>query len=442
MVVGASLIGLVLLAAFSLQEFAFTDYETEALPAIQRLLEGDVSGFLSAMPAYGGALVLTSPAALAGAPIGADHDLWAWRAQAVPGLAILGLLAVHGGRRVSTVFGGRGGVLWGVSAALFIAGAPFAMVAYEYGHAEELLVSGMAVCAVLLASRGNVGAAAVLGGLAAGSKPWAVIALPVILLAAHDRRSAVRAALLAGVSAVAILTPGFIAGGTDIVRGTAVTANGGVFRPDNVFWFAGPTNPHWNPDGAPAAATQRGGGLVPPAVADLPASALWAQRLEPAWVGRVSHPAVVVSAVLFAVAFWRRRPQIERRSDLLLVLSGVCWWRCLLDTWNVHYYVLASLLALALWETDRGRPPIVAIAATATAWTSLQIYPASSSTPDLHTALYLGWAVPFGCGLLLRACYPAAFARVADRCISPWAARLPTLAAAAGRPADGRERRD
>jgi hypothetical protein len=221
------------------------------------------------------------------------------------------------------------------------------------------------------------------------------------------------------------MAPTALTGGTTKVGQSTHASTSGIFKPDNVFWFAGRPNPEWQQVQRSTTtrlfqrdATQAG----------------WAQRLEPAWAAKVSHPAIVAFAVLLAAAFWRRRPRLAGRDDLLLLLSAVCWWRCLLDTWNVHYYALAALLALTAWGARRGRPPVVAGVATTLAWTTFQIFPASDITPDLHTALYLAWALPLGVGMVARLLAPGAFARRSAVVTGALATRLPSLAAGLGSP--------
>lgn len=421
-IVLAALVGAAAVAFLGLRDFSFNDYEVEALPAVHRLVAGDLAGFAAALPGYGGSLVLQGPFAIVGHQIGPDHDLWAWRAQGLPGMLLLVGLAIHLGRRVSVGVPGRAGVAWGAVTALLVAGAPFAALAQQTGHTEEVLVAGLAVAAVLRASHGHVVSAAALIGLAAAAKPWAVIGVPVVLLAATDLRVLLRATVACIVCGALLLTPAALSGGATKVTAAAHATTSGIFKPDHVFWFAGKTNPEWTAiqQNRTVTSFQRDA-----------TQAAWAQRLEPAWAGRLSHPAIVVFAVLLAAAFWGRRGRGED-EDLLLLLSAVCWWRCLLDTWNVHYYALGALLALAAWEARRGRPPLATCLVTTLAWTTFQIFPASKITPDLHTALYLAWALPLGLGMIARLLAPAASAELAARLGRRLEVRLPTLARAAG----------
>ncbi|MCK9248656.1 MAG: hypothetical protein M0P31_06730 [Solirubrobacteraceae bacterium] len=423
-VLAGVLLGLAVLVTQGLRDFAFNDYESEAKPAIDRLLAGDLSGFLSVLPGYGGAVILQAPFAPLGNLVGPDHDLWTWRALAVPGLASLAVLGGWLGLRVGRARPGRRGAVTGGLTALLVTGSPFAMLALDTGHPEELLVTAMAVGGVLLAAGGRVTVGAGVVALAAVAKPWAVIAMPVVLLAAEDRRQLARAVVVAGIAGLALLAPILAANGGDRAAGMTHASTSGIFKPTNVFWFFGTENPDWSADGNVRSSAFGA------------AQAVWAQRLEPAWAARVSHPLIVLfaGAVALAFAWLRRRDAIAvRRQDLLLLLAAACWWRCLLDTWNVHYYALGAIVALAAWEAHRRRFPVAALLVTLAAWVTFEIFPGSMITPDGQTALYLAWGVPLGLWLVARALWPAALVRASDRLIGRIARALPTLAAWSGR---------
>jgi hypothetical protein len=66
--------------------FIWTDYEREAAPALAALVRGDVGGFLSLSPAYGGSLIIRAPFALAASCLGSLVYL-AWSLPLVAGLA-------------------------------------------------------------------------------------------------------------------------------------------------------------------------------------------------------------------------------------------------------------------------------------------------------------------------------------------------------------------
>lgn len=392
----AALAGTLLVAVQGLQEFSFTDYQAEVLPAVDRLVVGDIPGFLTRLPAYAGSVILDAPGAVLGASLGGDRDLWAWRLQAVPGLVLLLVLGATLGWAVARRLGGSKGTVWGAVTAFLIAGSPFAELAETTGHPEELLVVGIAVVGVLMAVRGQFITAGILIGLAVVAKPWAVVAVPIVVVAAENRRETLQMLVPMFLAGTALAAPTLIAQG--VAQATAIShaPTVGIFKPSHLFWFFGDTNSAWNPDG-----------LVRSQETDV-VQAVWAQRLPVAWASRVSHPLIVVVAVLLAILYRLRRSPGHRRSpDLLLLLAAGLWWRCLLDTWNTNYYALGALVALAAWSAARGRPPVPALAATCLAWLTFQgAWSSSNTTPDIHTAIYLAWGVPFGIGMAWRAIAP------------------------------------
>jgi hypothetical protein len=391
----AAFASVVIVAAFGLQEFAFSDYEVEVLPAAQRLADGDVSGFIARLPGYFGAVILQAPFGLVGGRIGSDADLWTFRFLALPGLAALGALGAVLGSVVANAKGGAWGTLAGVVSAVAVTGAPFAVRAETVGHPEELLITGLVVGAVYAGMCGRPILAGTLVGLAATGKPWALVAVPVVMLAAKDRRGATRSIVSMLVAGALLAAPVLVAHGARGSVGLVPTETGAIFKPAQAFWFVGSENPV-------DAAARTGRGTVYST-----ATAPYADRLASEWAGRVSHPLIILVAVLLAAAYRRGPRRPGRDFDLLLLLSAVLWWRCVLDTWNADYYALASLVALASWSAARGRVPVLALGATALAWMTFR-GPWSwwNLTPDTHTAIYLAWAVPLGIGLAWSAVSP------------------------------------
>ena len=74
-----ALAGMALLVWLGLGGFAFSDYDREVAPSYLALAHGDVGGFLSLAPAYGGSLIMRAPARDAAGPVGRG------RARGVPG---------------------------------------------------------------------------------------------------------------------------------------------------------------------------------------------------------------------------------------------------------------------------------------------------------------------------------------------------------------------
>ena len=398
-----AVLGLLLLVRYGLRSYFLTDYQVEALPAMSALNAGDWSGYLGRLPAYGGAMLLELPFVLWAPWFSEDFAMGSWRALAVPGLGVLAWLAVLAGSEVARGFTGRRAPVLAVLTALLVAGSPVALRAEKLGHPEELLVAGLAVLAVLNAGRGRHVAAGACVGLAAAGKPWALVVLPVVLVAADGPRALGRTMVAAAVAAALLLAvPAQLGAPSTVPSATASTTATGIFKPTSVFWFLGAPNPRW--EEVRTASTHQ---LQEPD----PALDYWAQRLEPAQVGRVSHPLIIVAAFALAVSYALRRRRRRRRDgaaheDLMLLAAAVLWWRCLLDTWNIDYYALGAITALALWEAGRRRPPLLAFAVTVLMVLTQRLVEHPESTPDQQAAVYLAWAVPLGLWLAIRACSP------------------------------------
>jgi hypothetical protein len=268
-------------------------------------------------------------------------------------------------------------------ALLLILANPLAYVAIRVGHPEEILVACACVAAAVAAGRGRPGLAGALFGGAVASKPWAIIAVGPLLLALEDGRTRFLAA--AGAVAAAILAPIILHGGASVTMTTTVAhSTGTIANPWQIWWFLGD---HAGP-------VHRGLGHV-----------RLDYRTEPGWVTTISHPAVVaLPALLCALRYraLRHRPW----HDVLLLLAAVFFTRCLLDTWNHHYYAFPAVLALGSWEVlARRRAPLAAWALTLLHFVTVVILPKLASA-DLQAALYLAWSLPF-----LAALVTAAFAR-------------------------------
>jgi len=355
----AALAAVAALAFLGLTGFAFSDYETEAAPAFAALAAGDLVAFLERCPAYGGALVLRAPVALATDWLGGG-ELAIYRAVALPCLLAAAALGVWLARRAPR---------YGWLALAGCAANPVTLRALEIGHPEELLGGTLCVAAVLVAARGRGAWAGVLLGLAVATKAWGVLAAGPVLLAL-PAGTRLRALAAAGLAGGAVLLPLWLTGPAG---GHAVATGSVIFQPWQVWWWLGDTG----------SVVLGGDGLPKPDG--------W--RTPPAWLSPLAHPgiaALVVPASLgWALA---RRP---RGDDLLLLLAILLLARCVLDPWNTVYYGLPCLLALTAWEVLRrpDRPPVLALGATVATWATFEWLPGMAG-PDGQSVFYLAWALP------------------------------------------------
>jgi hypothetical protein len=400
----AAVLGL-LLAELSLITAARTDYSIEAQPAFDALRHGHVAHFVDLAPAYGGSLILRAPLALLPALWGGG-PLAVFRAVSIPSVLVLCAFAVVLWQ-AAIDRGTSRRAAWGVLVLLAV--NPLAWMALRTGHAEEILVAVGCVAAAVAAGRGRTTLAAVLFGCAVASKPWAIVALGPLLVVLDTGR--IRFMTIAGGVGAAILAPILLRGGQSLTATASLAhSTGDLANPWQVWWFLGD---HAGP-------VHRTLGRV-----------FHDYRTEPHWVTRVSHPLVVT--VPFALCMARYRALRARPwHHVLLVLAAVFMTRCLLDTWNHHYYALPAVLATATWEVmGRGRAPFAALALTLLTLTTVVILP-GLATADVESVAHLAWAAPFTAALLTAAFAPRQWSFFTQRVAAMRSARVRGVQAGAG----------
>ncbi len=378
-----------------LYSFAWNDYETEARPSFEALAHGHLARFLQLAPAYGGSLVERAPFALL-AGLGGGGSLTVYRMVAAPCLFAMAALGVWMCARMRA----EGRSVLARIVALFICVAnPVTLGALELGHPEELLGACLCVAAVVLASRNRPVWAGVLLGLAIANKEWAVLAAGPVLLAlptglaqrASDGRRSYRPMLLCSASACVatalVLAPLLLVSGGGFAAGaTAVAVIGGAqFQPRQIWWFLGSHGPlvHGN-----------FGNSLP------------GYRIGPAWVATISHPLIIVVGLGLAVGLWLARRHQRRavsERDAMLLLALVLLLRCILDTWDIGYYMLPFTIALLAWEVrGANRPPMVTLVGAVLPWFCLQELAGHGMGPDGQAALFIASTVPLAIWLGVR----------------------------------------
>ena len=380
----AALAGVVMMSWLTLQSFAWNDYDDEVSGAFKALIAGDVTGFLGQLPAYGGSLVLRAPFAGVTALLGGG-ELAVYRAVSIPCLLAAAIFAIFLVRRL--VARGRSRGVRALVLGLCVCN-PITLRALEIGHPEELLAAVLAIGAVLAAVDARTIPAAVLLGLSIATKSWAVLAIGPVLLALPARR--VLALCLAGGVTLAVLAPIAIAGSHGALIDGASTTGGVIFQPWQAFWFLGESG-H---------VVIGGGGMPKPA----------GYRVPPEWLSPLTHPLIALLVVPLSLAWARAHRAVARfgGEQVLLLLALLLLLRCVLDPWNVVYYELPFLLALLTWEAlcRPERPPVLALAATAVVWVTLQRAPDFLS-PDLQSIAFVAWSVPLAAWLARTAFWPS-----------------------------------
>jgi hypothetical protein len=299
-----------------------------------------------------------------------------YRLTAVPGLLALAALGVA----VAGPVRAAGNRAWPVFL-LAAAGGALAFQTLIYGHPEDLLASACAVGAVLAARGGRIGWSSVLIVLAVVAKQWAVLAILPAAMAAP--RGGWRIAAAGATGTVVLLALQTQVGGP--VHQT-ITNTGLLFHPHQVFW----------PFGIPATPEFIAGGH--------------GTTMGPEWLAPVTRPLIVGSGIAVAGAWWLRSGSERNRDDALGVLALAFLLRCMLDPWDLVYYHLPLVVALAAWEARRGRDlPVLSVVVTAACWITFVIYDARSGYGPYLA--YLAWTVPLAAGLALALLRPAAARR-------------------------------
>jgi hypothetical protein len=363
----ASAVGILVVGWLDFYGYVWSDYDTEARPALDALIGGHVARALQLAPAYGGSLVLRSPFALLPGLWGGG-ELAVYRMAALPclvGAAAVGVAIVGQMRREH-----RSRLARGVLLGLFVAN-PITLRTGDFGHPEELLSAACAVAAVLTAARGHSVWSGVLLGIAIANKEWAVIATGPVLLALPAGR--LKALAVTGVVVSVVLAPLVLAGGgfsTQLTAAASVNQASPIFQPWQLWWFLGA-------HGGPVHGLN---GVLKPGY-----------RTGLGWTIALSHPLIVmISAPLTLFAARQRRAE----HAPLLLLALIFLLRAELDVWDTIYYLLPFVFALAAWEVlSRTRPPVGALAATIMSWV-IFVWAPGRLSPDAQSLLFAACCVP------------------------------------------------
>jgi hypothetical protein len=338
------------------RDVAWSDYANEAWRAYDGLQTQGFDAFLRAMPAYSGFVTLIgAPLALLGAGLEATFCL-----DAIPGLlALAGLAAALHTHRHPLL------------AVVLVAGSPVAYMALEMGHPEDVLAAAAATGGVLAAVRAKATLSAVLLTAAVLAKQTAVLALlPAALALPRPQLRVLAAPVLAAL---------LVYGGLQLLRPAGAhmaVASGASFHPWQLWW----------PFGVPA---------TPEMIA-----AGHGELMTPAWLAPIPHPLIVALALPLSAAWWWRAKAERRREDALALFALLALERSLLDPWNNGYYHLPLVLALVAWETERRRPPVIALATTAAIWLTFKTFELRTGVAPV--LMYLAWALPLAAVLAHR----------------------------------------
>ncbi|HEV7807744.1 MAG TPA: glycosyltransferase 87 family protein [Solirubrobacteraceae bacterium] len=353
------------------------DYFLDASFAIDAIARGDLREF-SANPALMGDFSIFLRALFV-RPVFGQSLTVVYLAGALPCVGAVVALALYLRRRMRALGLPEACVLLAGLLAVF---NPGTLRSLHWGHPEEILAGALCVGAIIAAERDRGLLAALLLGLALGTKQWAVIAIVPTLLAASAQR--VRLLLIAGAVAVAIALPAVLLSPQAVIgTNRSLVRALPVASPPNVWWLIS----------TPRGAAER--------AASVPGFA----ATIPTWAGTLSHPLIVLLGLPLGWLYWRRRALL-RAHDALGLFALLMLARCVLDPWNIDYYHAPLLLALLCWETlgRDGWPRLTLFAGAALALT----FPASIdsmtqlSADSLRYCLtYLAWALPLAAWLAM-----------------------------------------
>jgi len=366
------------------------DYFTDASPAIDALVRGDLHAFFAQHALMGPLSLLLRAPFVALVFHGSIETVYF--AGVLPCLAGVVALVIVLRRRMAAL--GRPAAAIGlVTLVALLNTGTFRSV--HWGHPEELLAGALCVGAVLAALSDRTLAAALLLGLAVATKQWAVIATVPVVLAATRHRMLI--AVLAGAIAVAFTLPMVLMAPDSFVsvHEDAVLA-GGAVSPPNV-WF-------------PFSSTR-------PLELRAGIGSGFAYEI-PAWLAMLTHPLIVLIGLPLGALYRLRRRDATARADALGLLALLLLLRCVLDPWNIDYYHAPFLLALLGWEAIArdGWPRATVLAGALLAATfpaSLTTMSAMSAEPLRYCLPYLAWALPLTGWLALSLYAPARAAAIA-----------------------------
>jgi glycosyl transferase family 87 len=311
------------------------DYPMDYAPAMNELLGGHLVAFLAHLPTNGagGSVLLRAPAALLGKLIGGSQ-LAEFRFGALFCMLVVGGLGLWLARDLREA--GRPTLARACVIAVCVL-SPAVLDAIFFGHPEEPLGAALCVAAVLVADDGRSGLAGLLLGLAMINKPWGVLALAPVLLAARERT--LRVLLIAAAICVAWTTVAYLGAPSHFGRIVFGASTSVVAHPVDLWW--------------PLAHLHLAPGVTP-------------AYFPPPFVSAHARELAVLLMLPLSLPLLRR---VDRSAaDCLALLALLFLLRCLLDPSNHVYYQIPLVVALAAWEARSSRAPVLALGATGGFW--------------------------------------------------------------------------
>jgi hypothetical protein len=337
-----------------------------AAPFLNAIAHGNLAVAAGHQPLMGlVSLALRAPVVIVASLSGAS-GLLSYRLGALVCLLPLALLcaglisvsATRGGHRVALML-----------AALLVLAGPATIDAVTVGHPEEVLAITLATAAVLAGLTDRPLAAAVLLGLAVGTKPWALLAAaPVAVAVPRGRPRMLAIAGLVAVPCLAILPLANPAAFADAGSGVGASH---LVNPLSLWWPLGR------------------------ALAGAPGVAVSDHRLPLGFDRSVAAMLALAIALVVAGLLAERGRRRGRQLDPLALLALLGLIRCAVDPLPLEYNLVATLVPLAAWEVvERGRIPLVtagvAVAGALLYGARMHTSPAATSALTIAFVLALG----------------------------------------------------
>jgi hypothetical protein len=244
--------------------------------------------------------------------------------------------------------------------------------AFLLGHPEEPLAAALALAAMATAANRRAVAAGILLGLAIGTKEWALLVAPAVVLLGlpADWKRIAGAALAAVVLTTGVMAAGNPSSFRSAHEGQRV-GDERTLSPATLWYRLG----HKRVVG-------QGGGQV------------FFEVYPPKVIGRWCRPFVILFALIASLLFARRRGWGSLAAFALVAF--VLLARDLLDTQTFSYHLIPMLMAVAAWEVfAKRRLPLVAAAATIAFQLTMRVV---FDSPDISSygfnAIFLAWTLP------------------------------------------------
>jgi hypothetical protein len=374
---GGLALGFVALVGVTFATTNLADYGYQVAPAMNALLDGDLSEFFRVQPVYGGFATLARLPFSAIARLADGGEQLVFQFGVLPCLVALGLA----GFATVKAMRERGQSPFTQSlVGLVLLFNPVTVAAIQRGHPEELLAAALVLGAMLAAIRSHAGWAAVLLGLALGTKQWALLAvIPVLLACGPGHR--IRTLVIAGALAAALTLPMALANSNQFVTNNKMAQGG---------WGHASRLSIWWPLGSPKQVGSEGNSFT-------------VRKLSKRWTA-FARPLVVVVAIGLSLGFWLRRRRLAP-ADTLALLALLMLLRCLLDPMNNDYYHVPFLLFLAAWEGLRVRGlPVLSLLAAAGLWATIRSpwlspHALGEQFYLVNNVFYLSWTLPLAAWL-------------------------------------------